>query len=186
MNKKINEKLKKIKAIAFDSDGVLFTGRVFVSQNGEAMKERSHVDGHGISMLRSIGIKIAFITGEKSKFLEVICNKLNSLPSVESGKWDKIAFFLDQQGEKKVEAINEWLSQNNIGWQECAAMGDDLADYPLLKKAGVAVAPCQAEKIIKNIAHYITKRKGGDGAIRDFCDLILEARGIDPVSLKLR
>lgn len=187
MNEETKEKFKKIKAVVFDADGVLFSGRVFVHpETGEMLKERSHIDGQGLSLLRSLGVKIAFVTGEKSQFLEIVCKKLNSSSSVESGEWDKVAFFLDRQGEKKVEAADKWLSENNIDWQECAAMGDDLADYHLLKKAGVAVAPFQAEKIIKDIAHYITERPGGNGAIRDFCNLVLELKNVDPVYLKLK
>jgi len=187
MDKELKEKLNKIKAVAFDADGILFSGRVFVHpESGEMLKERSHIDGQGISLLRSLGIKIAFVTGEKSNFLGMVCKKLNSSESVENGEWDKVAVFLDKQGDKKVQAIDDWLSENSIDWQECAAMGDDVADYALLKKSGIAVAPCQAEKIIKNIAHYITERRGGDGAIRDFCDLILEAKGVDPIFLKLK
>lgn len=181
------EKLKKIKAIIFDADGVLFSGRVFVQpETGETLKERSHVDGQGISLLRDAGIRIAFVTGEKTGFLQVICSKLNSLPSVVSGKWPKIDFFIGLQGNDKVGAIDEWLQKNKINWQECAVMGDDIADYQILKKAGVAVAPVQAEKIIKGIAHYITEREGGNGAIRDLCNLILEVKGINQITSNFR
>lgn len=187
MNKKLKEKLEKIKAVIFDADGVLFSGRVFVHpETGETLKERSHVDGQGISLLRTLGIQIAFVTGEKTGFLTVICNKLNSLPAAESGKWQKVGCFLGLQGENKVKAIDEWLADKNISWQECAAMGDDLADFQMLQKSAFAVTPAQAEKVIKNIADYVTEREGGNGAIRDFCNLILEARGVDQTTLALR
>lgn len=177
MEKITKEKLKKIKAIAFDVDGVIFTGRVFMHpKTGETLKERSHIDGHGLSLLREIGIKIAFITSEKTGFAQAVCNKLNSLPSVESGKWSKIDLFSGYSGKDKVEVIENWLEKNKIKWEECAAMGDDVIDLPILKKAYVAVAPAQAEAEVKRIAHYITKREGGNGAVRDFCNLILDAR----------
>lgn len=186
-DKKLKEKLKNIKAVVFDADGVLFTGRAFISQEkGEVLKERSHIDGQGISLLRTLGIQIAFVTGEKTGFLPAVCNKLNSLPSVESGKWQKIDYFLGLQGENKVKAIDEWLLKKKISWQECAAMGDDLADFHMLKKSAFAVAPAQAEKCIKGIAGFVAEREGGNGAIRDFCNLILEARGIDPTTLSLK
>lgn len=187
MEKILKDKLKNIKAVVFDVDGVLFTGRAFVHpESGEMLKERSHIDGQGISLLRALGIQIAFVTGEKTGFLTVICNKFNSLPSVESGKWEKVGCFLGLQGENKVEAIDEWLTSKNISWQECAAMGDDLADFQMLKKSAFASAPAQAEKIIKNIADYVAEREGGNGAVRDLCNLILEAREIDPTALSLR
>lgn len=186
MAEKIRGNLKKIKAVVFDADGVLFTGRVFVDKSGEVMKERSHIDGQGISSLRGLGIKIAFVTGEKSEFLSRVCDKLNSLPSVQNGNWDKVGCFLNAQGEDKVKFIDKWLREKEISWQECAAMGDDLADYQMLKKAAFAAAPAQAEKIIKNLADYVTEREGGNGAIRDFCNLILEARKVDFTTLKLK
>lgn len=187
MEEELREKLKNIKAVVFDGDGVFFTGRVFISlEKGEALKERSHIDGQGISLLRAIGIRVALISGEKTGFLEKIGEKLNSLPSVKEGRWQKIAIFTGPQAEQKVETIENWLSEINVDWSECAAMGDDLADYQLLKKAGVATAPAQAEEIIKGIADYVASRKGGDGAIRDLCNLILEAKNINPVFLNLR
>ncbi|OGZ64140.1 MAG: hypothetical protein A3A98_04135 [Candidatus Staskawiczbacteria bacterium RIFCSPLOWO2_01_FULL_40_39] len=183
----IQDKLKEVKAVVFDGDGVFFTGRVFVHpETGEMLKERSHVDGQGISLLRAIGIKVAFVTGEKTGFLEAICKKLNSLPSVQNGGWPAIALFTGQQGDNKVKAIDSWLSQNNISWSQTVAMGDDITDYQLLQKAGIVAAPAQAEEVIKNIADYVTLRKGGDGAIRDLCNTILEARNIDLISLKKR
>ncbi len=184
---KLEEKLKKIKAVVFDGDGVFFTGRVFVSsEKGEVLKERSHADGQGISFLRAAGLKVALISGEITGFLEKIGEKLNSLPSVKEGKWPPMGIFTGLQGDKKVEAVDKWLKESGIKWEECAAMGDDMADYQLLKMVGVAAAPAQAETVIKNIVDFVAPRKGGNGAIRDFCNLILKAKGIDPISLTLR
>ena len=187
MTEELKEKLKKIKAVVFDGDGVFFSGRVFVSpEKGEVYKERSHIDGQGISLLRAIGIKVALISGEKTGFIEKMGEKLNSLPSVKTGEWSAMGVFTGDQGGQKVETIEKWLKENNIDWSECAAMGDDLADYQLLMKVGVAAVPSQAEKMIKNMADFIAPREGGNGAIRDFCNLILEAKEINPTSLALR
>jgi len=187
MTEELKEKLKKIKAVAFDGDGVFFTGIVFIDpEKGEALKERSYIDGQGISLLRAIGIKVAFISGEKTGFVEKIGEKLNSLPSVKKGKWARMAVFTGLQGQDKVETIGKWLEEIKVNWEECAAMGDDLADYQLLKKVGIAAVPAQAEEIIKKIADYVTPRQGGKGAVRDFCNLILEAKEIDISSLTLK
>lgn len=184
---KLREKLKKIKAVVFDGDGVFFSGQVFISpETGEALKIRSHIDGQGISFLRASGIRIALVSGEKTGFVEQIEKKLNSLPSVANGKWDKITVFAGPQGRGKVEYIGNWLEGMGFEWGECAAMGDDLADLELLKRVGVAAVPAQAEKIVKDIADFIAPREGGAGAIRDFCNLILEGKNIDPRSLDLR
>jgi 3-deoxy-D-manno-octulosonate 8-phosphate phosphatase (KDO 8-P phosphatase) len=169
-------KLKNIKAVVFDADGVLFTGSVFMNQEGEAMKERSHIDGHGISLLRQNGIKVCFITAEKSAFLQKVADKWNN------GKLEKVDIFMDKEGKDKVKTASLWLKEKNISWQNCAAMGDDLTDYHLLKESVFAVAPAQAEQEIKKIADFITPRTGGNGAIRDFCNLILEAKGINPIN----
>ncbi|MDO8663919.1 MAG: HAD hydrolase family protein [Candidatus Wildermuthbacteria bacterium] len=187
MEEELKEKLKRIKAVVFDGDGVFFSGRVFVDpEKGEALKERSHIDGQGISLLRAIGIRVAMISGEATGFLEKIGEKLNSLTSVKNGDWPKMGIFTGHQGGQKVETIESWLKEVGVSFEECAAMGDDLADYQLLKKVGVAAAPAQAEEVIKKIAHYIAPREGGNGAIRDLCNLILEAKEVDPTSLVLR
>jgi len=188
IKKIIADKAKKIKAVVLDGDGVFFSGRVFINKEGqEYLKERSHVDGQGISLLRAAGLRIALISGETSGFLEGVGNKkLNNLPSVQSGKWPPIAIFTGLQGKAKVETIDNWLKEINISWKECAAMGDDLSDYELLKKVGLAVAPAQAEEIIKNICHFVARREGGKGAIRDLADTILQSKEIDILSLDLK
>jgi len=186
-SKTLFKKLKKIKAVIFDGDGVLFTGRVFIHpKDGEFLKERSHIDGQGISLLRAIGIKIALISGETTGFLEKIGEKLNNLPSVKEGKWAPIAIFTGPKREGKVKAIENWLKENNLSWQDCAVMGDDLTDYHLLKKVGFSAAPAQAEEIIKKSVDWVTKREGGKGAIRDFANLLLKAKRVNPLKLPLR
>lgn len=185
--KNLFKKLRKIKACVFDGDGVLFSGRVFIHPlEGEFLKERSFVDSQGISLLRAAGIQIAFISGEKTEFLEKVGQKLNSLPSVKKGKWPKIAIFTNVEGKEKVKVIEKWLKKLKFSWQECAVMGDDLSDYPLIQKAGVSIAPAQAEEIIKKSVDFVTKREGGKGAIRDFCNLLLKVRKINPLKLPLR
>jgi len=187
INNQILDKAKKVKAVIFDGDGVFFTGRVFVNNHGqEYLKERSHIDGQGISLLRDAKLRIAIISSEKTGFLEGVGEKLNNLPSVKEGKWEHIAIFTGPQGKQKVDTIERWLKEINVSWNETAVMGDDLSDYQLLKKAGLASAPAQAEDIIKENCDFISVRKGGKGAIRDFCNFILKAKGIDVVNLKLR
>lgn len=179
--------LENIKAVLFDGDGVFFSGRVFIhSESGEYLKERSHIDGQGISLLRAAGIHVALVSGETTGFLEAVGQKLNTLPSVRDGKWPPVAVFTGPQGKDKVAAVDGWLKGIGISWGECAAMGDDVSDLELLKKVGFTAVPRQAEEIVKKIAHYVASREGGNGAIRDLCNLILEAKGIDVTMLDLR
>ncbi len=187
MENTLKEKLQKVKAVIFDLDGVFFSGQVFISpEKDETLKERSYIDGQGLSLLRAIGIRIAFITGETTRFIEKIGKKLNSLPSVKNGDWPKIDIYTGHVGLEKVKVAEKWLKVIDVSWEECAFMGDDVSDYQLLQKVGLAAAPAQAEEVVKKIAHFISQRKGGKGAIRDFCNAVLEARGIDPTSLVIQ
>jgi len=174
-----------IKAVTLDGDGVLFTGRVFIDEKGERLKERSFVDGQGISLLRAAGVQVAFVTGETTDFPHVIADKLNKLDSAQSDAWQPIEVFTGRSGQEKVDAIKEWLCKMNLMWEECAHMGDDLPDYEILQKVGFPAAPAQAEKVIKNICVFVTERRGGDGAIRDLVNFILMAKEIDQTKLSL-
>ena len=187
------ERAKRVKAAVFDGDGVVFTGHVFEGMEGGFGKVRSHADGQGISLLRAIGFPVACVTGEGGKsavFLVKLAEKWNSLPSVREGRWHPVTVFEGAEKEKKVEIVTSWLAEKNLTLQECAAMGDDLTDYHLLKAVGgaggLAAAPAQAEEAIKKLALFTASRRGGDGAIRDLANFILEAKGIDATTLSLR
>lgn len=181
------EKLQKLKAVIFDLDGVFFSGQVLVHpKDGEMLKSRSFVDGQGISFLRALGIRIAFITGESTGFADRIGEKLNNLPSVKDGSWHRVDVFAGHVGKNKVRAAQEWLDSIGVDFSECAHMGDDVADCALLRSVGFPAAPAQAEEAVKKIAIWHSARDGGKGAVRDFCDALLEARGIDPESLAIQ
>lgn len=180
-------KAKKIKLVIFDGDGVTFSGRVLISSSkGELLKERSYVDGLGICLLRDAGFKVAFVSGEKTGFVENLVKKFNGLPSTKNGLWSPVEVITGVQGPGKVMAAQKLHMKFNIGWDETAFMGDDLPDLSLFKKVGFKAAPSQAEWIIKNLADYISPRRGGDGAIRDLCDLLIEAKGINTEALRTR
>lgn len=181
----------KIRCLIMDSDGVLtdnteITG--FPDQARHVLKRRSHYDGQGISFLRAMGIRIVVITGEKGKsanFIRQLVKKWNDLPSVRSGFWAEIDLFLGKMGEQKVDVLEIWTRENNIKFSECAAMGDDLTDLPMLQKVAFSVAPASAEEYIKNYVDYVTVRPGGGGAIRDLANLIMKSNNVDPASLSL-
>lgn len=186
---RLMEIAKNIKALVLDGDGVVFTGHVLEGADGPIGKMRSHADGQGISLLRAAGVVVACVTGESGQnasFLERLVGKWNSLPSVAEGRWKPIALFTGVERTKKTEVVKEWLAAHGISLEECAAMGDDMTDYDILGAVGLPAAPLQAEKIIKKRVRFIAPRRGGDGAIRDLADLILEAKGIDISSLSLR
>ena len=175
-----HEKLKNIKAVIFDAHGVFFGEYIYFNpEHGEMLRKRSHVDGQGISLIRDAGIKVGFENGA-DPFVQSFLEKFNTkLPSAASGKWDKIAPI------NNVDEAEAWLKENNLTWEDCAYIGDDLSGYKIMQKAGFKAAPAQAEDVVKKIADWITPRRGGDGAIRDLCNAILEAKGIDPTTLNL-
>ena len=182
----VEDLARKIKAVAFDVDGVVTDNTFFEKK----VKTRSYYDGQGVSLLRAIGIKVAFVTntkGESAQMIESAVSQWNNLPSSrkpgnENG-WEHIALFLGFSGEGKVRAIEDWLIKNQLTWDLCAAMGDDLVDIPLLKRAVLRAAPVTAEEVVKSICHFVSDRPGGYGALRDFVNFILKIRGIDPTTL---
>ena len=189
LNAKNIKQIRKIKALALDGDGVIFTGHMLEGGDGPIAKIRSHADGQGISLLRASGMKIACVTGESgahAAFLKRLVEKWNNLPSVKDGHWPPVALFTGVERMGKVKIVEQWLKKNNLSLSECAAMGDDLTDYDILKSVGFSSAPAQAEEVIKKVVHYVVPRRGGDGAIRDLANLILKYQGIDPTSLLLR
>lgn len=188
-NNKAKKLAKNLKAVIFDADGVVFSGQVFmgVGPDGvykEMLKTRSHIDGQGISLLRSTGLRVAIVTAESS-FAQVLVDKLNNLPSAKSGAWVPIDIFTKQIGTEKTTVIGDWLAKNNISWSECAYMGDDVGDFSVMQKVGLPSAPVQAEDLVKDIALFVAERRGGDGAVRDLCNFILDAKGVDQKTLAL-
>jgi 3-deoxy-D-manno-octulosonate 8-phosphate phosphatase (KDO 8-P phosphatase) len=172
--------IEDVRAVALDSLGVLFGESVLVHpKEGEYLRTRSHIDGQGISYLRAAGVPIAFISSEKTGYLEYLGDKLNNLPSVASGAWHPIAIFTGEDGKDKVGTLTTWLSAHGLTMADCAYMGDDIADLAVFRQAGFSAAPVQAEESVKKAADFVATRRGGDGAVRDLANAILEAKGID-------
>jgi 3-deoxy-D-manno-octulosonate 8-phosphate phosphatase (KDO 8-P phosphatase) len=183
----MNEKLKSIKGLILDGDGVWFTGQEFraVIPSGDVivLKPRHHHDGQGVSFMRAIGLKILFATAEGQPMGSVV-EKLNKLPSVKSGAWAPVSVLMDlkEQGTK-VDAIEHWLEGQGLTWADCAYIGDDRTDYECMQRAGISVTPANGQRLIKNIAHLTLTKDGGAGAIREFAEMVLDARGINESTL---
>lgn len=153
-----------IRVAFFDVDGVLTDGGVYFSEQGETLKRFSILDGYGLKLLRSVGITPVVITGRDSKPLRVRLAALG-IEHVRYGTEDKLP---------AAEAI---LGALNLPWSQAAAIGDDWPDLPVLARAALAVAPANAHHEVRAIAHYVTQARGGEGAAREFCDLLLTAGG---------
>jgi len=168
-----------------DSDGVMFPNSV-VMGTSEKTKMRSYYDGQGVSLLRAIGIHVVFITNEKGNSAAAIretVQRFNSLPSSKpqtADGWEPVMLYEDCE---KLEVALEYLKGVGFTLEQAAFMGDDLVDVPLLKKVALPAAPAQAESAIKDLCSFVSSREGGAGAIRDFANMILEARQINPLTL---
>lgn len=173
--------------LLLDADGVFFTGSEFrgTLPSGESVvfKERDYRDGQGLSFLRALGIQIVFVSGEGEP-LESIVKKINALPSVQSGDWKPVEVFTGKNDRGgKVAVIETWLSENGRTWSECVYIGDDRNDYEPMQKAGLAVCPSDARRLIASIAGLTLERPGGRGAIREFAERVLDARQVSETSL---
>ncbi len=164
-NKKaLAARLKSIKLLILDVDGVLTDGSIIYNDEGIETKAFHVRDGHGIKMLMREGIDVALLTARSSRALEHRAKDL------------KISLVL--QGRKdKLEGFMEILEKKGILPEAAACMGDDVVDLPLLMRAGLSVAVRDGVDEVKNAAHYTTRLPGGRGAVREVTDMILKAQG---------
>jgi 3-deoxy-D-manno-octulosonate 8-phosphate phosphatase (KDO 8-P phosphatase) len=153
-----------VKVVFFDVDGVLTDGGLYFSEHGETLKRFSTLDGHGLKLLKHAGITPVIITGRDSAPLRV---RLKAL-GIEHARFGT---------EDKLPAAEDHLKSLGLGWHQAAAMGDDWPDLPVMQRAAMACAPCNAHAQALAMAHFVTTRQGGDGAAREFCDLLLVASG---------
>jgi 3-deoxy-D-manno-octulosonate 8-phosphate phosphatase (KDO 8-P phosphatase) len=153
-----------MKAAIFDVDGVLTDGRIYIGEQGETVKAFATLDGHGIKLLARAGITPIVITGRDSAAVRRRVADLGIAHAV-YGAGDKAA---------AAQAVLQGLG---LDWPEVAAMGDDWPDLPLLTRAGFACAPAQAHVEVRAVVHHVTAARGGHGAAREFCDLLLVAAG---------
>ncbi len=170
MNKEIIEKAKKIKLVILDVDGVLTDGSIILDNEGNEFKMFHVRDGHGIKMLNKAGIKVAIITGRRSKVVERRAEELGVTELY--------------QGIFKKSAVYESLLQKyGCRDEEVAFMGDDIVDVELLKRVGFPAMPADADEEAKKWAVFVSTKRGGRGAVREFIELILKSSGLwDSVS----
>jgi 3-deoxy-D-manno-octulosonate 8-phosphate phosphatase (KDO 8-P phosphatase) len=153
-----------LRAAIFDVDGVLTDGRLFIGEQGEVFKAFHVLDGHGLKLLARVGIAPIIITGRDSPAVRRRMADLG-LADAHYGVADKLVV---------AEAL---LAQRGLAWPQVAVIGDDWPDLPLLARAGLACAPANAHAEAKALAHHVTTARGGEGAAREFCDLLLMACG---------
>ncbi|CAM4315123.1 HAD hydrolase family protein [Comamonas aquatilis] len=157
-------KAQDVRVVFFDVDGVLTDGGLYFSGEGEVLKRFHTLDGHGLKMLQKAGITPAVVTGRDSPALRLRLRNLG----IEHARFGT---------EDKVPAAESILAELGLQWSQTAAMGDDWPDLPVLQRSIFACAPANAHEEVLAVADHITTRCGGDGAVRQLCDLLLAARG---------
>jgi 3-deoxy-D-manno-octulosonate 8-phosphate phosphatase (KDO 8-P phosphatase) len=159
----VHERARAVRLAIFDVDGVLTDGRLWIGPSGEAFKAFDIHDGHGVKMLQAAGVATAILSGRESEAVSRRAKELD-IRHVVQGAGDKLA------------AFEELLRRVELRPAECAFVGDDLPDLPVMQRCGLAVAVANAVDAVKSAAHYVTKAPGGRGAVREFCELMIAAR----------
>ena len=157
------EHLPGVRLVAFDVDGVFTDGRFYLSDDGIESKAFHTQDGFGIRQLLAAGIEVAVISGRRSGAVERRMQELQ-------------VRYVVQGCKDKVAALDAIIARLGITAAECAYVGDDIPDQPLLRHVGVSVAVANAVDEVRSESDYVTRRSGGAGAIREFCDLLLSVR----------
>jgi 3-deoxy-D-manno-octulosonate 8-phosphate phosphatase (KDO 8-P phosphatase) len=160
----ILERAKQIRMVVFDVDGVLTDGSLFLGDDGQEYKAFNSRDGHGMTMLRQTGVKLAVITGRSSEVVRIRMQSLG-VEHVYQGRRDK------------VPAYEELKRASGLADEQIAYVGDDVVDLPVMRRVGLSIAVADAHPLLQQHAHWQTRSRGGRGAGRDVCEFIMEAQG---------
>jgi len=158
---------RRIRLVAFDVDGVLTDGGLYIGTTaGHAveLKRFDIQDGLGIKLLRDAGLAVALVSARRSEATDLRAREL---------KVDEVV-----QSNRKLPAFEEVLQRRDVSWAHCAFVGDDLADLPLLRRVGLPIAVANAVPEAKAAAALVTRTPGGHGAVREIAEALLRARGV--------
>jgi 3-deoxy-D-manno-octulosonate 8-phosphate phosphatase (KDO 8-P phosphatase) len=155
--------LRRVRLLVLDVDGVLTDGRLYYGARGESLKVFNVKDGHGIKQVAAAGITVAIISGRKSPIVTRRARELG-IRHVAQGVTDKLA------------ALHKLVKSQSVALEHCACVGDDTPDAPMLNAAGLAIAVADAHADARAVADLLTTRAGGQGAVREVCDWLIEAR----------
>lgn len=161
--KRIARKLQRIRLLLLDVDGVLTDAGIFYSQSGLEMKRFNAHDGYGVVRAREHGLKLGIISGRQSSIVDVRAKEMQ-ITDVEQNAADKVA------------AMERIRQRHGVDINEVAFMGDDLFDLPLLNVVGLSAAPRNALPDVQKRVDYVTRASGGDGAVRELIDLIIDGQ----------
>ncbi|TKJ41907.1 phenylphosphate carboxylase subunit delta [candidate division LCP-89 bacterium B3_LCP] len=158
------DRLAKIKLFLMDVDGTMTDGRIHYNDEWIESKAFDVTDGFGIYVLQLYSIKTGIITGRKSRIVTERAKELN-IQIVRQGR------------VKKEHTFNEIIAEEGLDSSQVAYIADDLFDLPVLMQVGFSAAPADAHAEVKDRVHFVSDRKGGRGAVRQVCELILKAQG---------
>ncbi|MFC2307405.1 MAG: KdsC family phosphatase [Neisseria elongata] len=158
------QRLRDIKLLILDVDGVLTSAQLFIGGNGEIIKAFNTLDGHGIKMLHQTGVQTAIITARSDPAVAHRAAQLG-INHYFKGIHDKRAAYAELRGLA------------GVAEDECAFIGDDVVDLPVMVRCGLPVAVPEAHWFVKQYAAHITLNHAGGGAVRELCDLIMQAQG---------
>ena len=157
-------RLKLIRLVAFDVDGVMTDGGLYYSDSGEEFKRFNSLDGQGVKMLKASGVEIAIITGRTSRCVEARAKNLG-IKHVYQGV------------ENKLEAMVDVLDKLKLTRDAAAYMGDDVVDLTVMRHVGLSISVPESPQLVRKHSGYVTQRSGGQGAVREVCELIMSAQG---------
>ena len=158
------QRFGSIKLLACDVDGVFSDGRIYLGNNGEELKAFHTRDGYGIKALQQHGVQVAVITGRRSQIVEQRMSALG------------VKHIL-QGCEEKESALKNLQQQLNIAPEMTASIGDDMPDIGMFNSSSLSIAVADAHPFVAKSADYISQHRGGFGAVREICDLILHSLG---------
>ena len=161
-----------IKLILLDVDGTLTDGGVYHGNDGNEIKKFNVKDGFAVVNARKIGIEFGIVTGGRGKLLEYRAKKL------------KIKY-LFSENDRKEQILTEIMSQTGLKSEEIAYMGDDLNDINIIKKVGLSAAPADAISEVLEIVDFVSEKKGGNGAVREFIEFVLKKENLYEEFLKV-
>lgn len=157
-------RFERIKLLVLDVDGVMTNGGLMLSDDGKEYKVFHAHDGLGMKLLKSTGVELAIITGRTS---QVVSQRAESTG----------VSHLFQGAEDKLSAWQSLIHKTGVQAQEAAFIGDDVVDLPPMLQSGLAIAVPASPEMVLQHAHYVTQRSGGNGAVREVCELIMQAQG---------
>lgn len=158
------EKMRPLRLLALDVDGVLTDGSLYFHADGGETKSFNTQDGQGLKLLQASGVELAIITGRDSN---IVSQRAAAL---------KINWVM-QGREDKLKALTELVSKLGYSWEQVGYCGDDLPDLAAIRRAGFGATVVNAPEYIQHHSDYTTRRAGGQGAVRELTDMIMQAQG---------